>query len=368
MKRLLYIALLLLILPAIAFSRQDDSITSRRLISLMEAAERHEPKALYTLASLLEEGREGLARDTAEALRLYREAADSLYAPAMSYLGYSYMKGNSLVEADADSALYWTQRAAEAGYPAAFNNLGWMLLNPPSGIKKDERKALYWLGKAADAGNGPALSTLGEIALEKGDTVAATSGLRKALEHGFTPASASYEELMADSLQRMSAADLLTEAQRFYTRKGAPAFALTLLEKYLPGETRDGSDESDQLDCADRAASAVDRAAYGRGLAMLAFGHAQGIIGYDYDLANELFYRASKAGDPAAAFILAETLEMQPDLFAPSESGKKDRLSESGQYADRLSEEERVPEYWREKARLAGVTTAREAISLLSPH
>ena len=61
----------------------------------------------------------------AEAMRLYREAADTGNATAMNNIGHFCQSGSG-VSSDYGEALRWYRLAADRGNPAAMDNIGWL--------------------------------------------------------------------------------------------------------------------------------------------------------------------------------------------------------------------------------------------------
>lgn len=68
-------------------------------------------------------GAGGLAKDHAEALRLYRLAAEQGDAAAQNYLGAMREKGEGGLPKDIDDAVPWYGRAAAQGHECAKQNL-----------------------------------------------------------------------------------------------------------------------------------------------------------------------------------------------------------------------------------------------------
>jgi TPR repeat protein len=98
---------------------------------------------------------------SAEAVRLYRKAADAGHAPAMNNLGNMYASGRG-VEKDDGEAARWYRKAADAGDAVAMNNLGNMYANG-RGVEKDDGEAARWYRKSADAGHAAAMGNLGNM-------------------------------------------------------------------------------------------------------------------------------------------------------------------------------------------------------------
>jgi len=63
-------------------------------------------------------GGAGVKQDVAEAVRLYRQAAEQGFAPAQMALAGLYLRGDGVAQ-NRDEAARWMQRAADAGDPHA---------------------------------------------------------------------------------------------------------------------------------------------------------------------------------------------------------------------------------------------------------
>ncbi|MBL0085129.1 MAG: sel1 repeat family protein [Ideonella sp.] len=94
--------------------------------------------------------RRGLARDSGEAARLLRGAADQGHSGAQSVLGWMLMSGRGVRHDDVQAA-NWLRRAAESGDTAAQNNLG-VLYATGQGVPHDDAAAERWFRAAADHG------------------------------------------------------------------------------------------------------------------------------------------------------------------------------------------------------------------------
>jgi len=278
MRRLLYVVLLLMAVVA------SGSV----------------PAELYRRAASME--RDSLA----PAVELYRQAADSGYAPAQNYLGFLYFQGHG-VSQNTDSALYYISLAADADYPQACNNMAWLWISGP-GMKHDVRKGAYWLQRASDLGHAPSMLQLAQLLLRDTvlcDTVrirslafaAAGKGLPEAGNLLWRIDSAMYAEMPVDSLFRYAAE---------YYHRGAAIPAMKLLHRLPehPGAVL----------------LRADAASRGYG------------VPYDYENAMTLFYKAACMGEPSAQFIVAEMLEVFPDAFPQDTIG-------AGRWYERAAEQ-----------------------------
>lgn len=338
MRKLLYIAIILSCAGAVWAARDagDEADRRARSLRLLESrAEAGEAEAAFRLARLIESGAEGFAADTAEAFRLYRLAADSLYPPALNYLGFSYFSGNSVLSADRDTALMLIERAAMLGDVSAAANLGWLLSHDDSGMKPDLDKAEYWLRRAASSGNPMPLAALADISMQRGDTARADALLDSAARAGYAPAATRLLEMRSERYTTMPADSLMREALHYY-HGGAPALAAPLFIRISV--------------CGD--APVADRA---YATAVVAQMRSLGfILPYDYDGALRMFWHAAQLGDPSAQYIVAETLDMLPDAFASVEDASDIAFSLTA-------------DQWRGKAAEGGVTDSHSAVRRLLP-
>jgi len=105
----------------------------------------------------------GIERDYAEALRLYRMAAESGLARAQFMIGMCYSWGNG-VDKDSSEAVKWWRLAAMQGDPYAQRNLGSAYLYG-SGVDKDVKEAVRWYRMVAEQGDHMAQFTMGDAYL-----------------------------------------------------------------------------------------------------------------------------------------------------------------------------------------------------------
>jgi hypothetical protein len=101
----------------------------------------------------------GSGKDDAEAVRLYRKAADAGDASAMRNLGWMYENGQGVAK-DYGEAMRWYRKAADAGDALGMSVLGSAYADG-LGVAKDVAEAVRWYRKAADAGDARAQYTLG---------------------------------------------------------------------------------------------------------------------------------------------------------------------------------------------------------------
>jgi hypothetical protein len=147
-----------------------------------KAAEQGIAEAQFNLGKMYNSG-EGVPRDYVEAAKWYRKAAEQGIAEAQCLLGEMYwgVSHNSLdfykrdgystiayygvksdTYSDAVEAVKWYRKAADQGHDVAQRCLGEMY-NSGYGVPKDSVEAVKWFRKAADQGNNTAQSKLGEM-------------------------------------------------------------------------------------------------------------------------------------------------------------------------------------------------------------
>ena len=116
----------------------------------LKAAQQNWPDAQYRLAYMYEMGI-GTQKDAAQAVQLYRSAANQGHAAAQNVLGYLYAVGGDGVDQDDKQALAWFQKSAAQGYAKAEKNVGDMYFFGHA-VDKDYAQAFSWYQKAADQG------------------------------------------------------------------------------------------------------------------------------------------------------------------------------------------------------------------------
>lgn len=302
-------------------------------------------KALYDLAMLHDMGYDSIPVDSARSTALYRLSAERGYAPAQNYLGFRYFNGEG-VEENVDSALYWLAKAAGNGDAKAANNLGYLLANSDK-VSRDYARALHWLTKAAEANLPTGMSQLADLYRQglgcDPDTARAEELYVRALQNGLHDAELKLLNMKGRSWEALPPDTLLKLGKYHYTH-GAPLIGVTLFRNVI-GETHGGgtgfvgtSEDKDDNEVVSTALALLGDA-YSRG---------QG-VDYDHDRSVELYYEAAQRGNPSAAFVIAELLDIFPDALRgfPDDS--------SGGAAD----------YWYEKAALQGVRDADTATTRL---
>ncbi|NRG19609.1 SEL1-like repeat protein [Rhizobiales bacterium] len=118
-------------------------------VSLRQAAEKGDPRALFEVAVRYSEGK-GVSPDLAKAVKYYEEAAAGGLAPAQYRLGSLYEKGQG-VEKNLETARLWYRRAADQGSAKATHNLAVLHAEGISG-DPDFEVAADWFERAANYG------------------------------------------------------------------------------------------------------------------------------------------------------------------------------------------------------------------------
>lgn len=317
----------------------------RSFLAFEQRAEAGDAQAQFRLSELLERGFDSIPPDTLRSLRLLRSSANAGYAPAMNYLGYLFQTGfpsdsfsNFYIIANPDSAQFWLHRAADAGDPKAAHNLAYLILDNPSG-KDSDSIAVRYLTAAADEGLPQSMTLLADLCIRgRGlapDTLRAVSLYERAVESRFPDAELRLLNTIGPRFQLLPDSVLLSEAIRYWKLGARTVSAEQLLQ------------------LVDR--PAVPDPLRARAYALLGHAYSRGDgLAYDHRKANENFARAAILGDPSAQFILAETLEIFPDLLP-------DLLPDTPVNSI-------TPAALREMAAAAGITTAEQATrALLDP-
>ena len=99
------------------------------------------------------EGGEGFTKDTAEGLRLVRQAASAGDALAAFTLGGGYEFGREGMSKEEAEALRWYRKAADAGSATAMARLADSYAAATLGLTKNETEAAEWYRRASDRGN-----------------------------------------------------------------------------------------------------------------------------------------------------------------------------------------------------------------------
>ena len=136
---------------------------------LKAVAAKGDRTAQFTLGIYYANGSEGLARDSVEAVKWYRMAADQGHVTAQYYLGRRYASGSGVAK-DIVQAVAWYRKAADQGYAEAQFKLG-TYYSDGVDATPDQIQAVAWYRKAADQGLVEAQYILGN-SYAKGEGVA----------------------------------------------------------------------------------------------------------------------------------------------------------------------------------------------------
>lgn len=337
MKSLLSVLVLLVAVcvsafrPAASVMQSPDRETDSLRTLIMAVADTASPEVIFRIATLLESGSQSLTPDTAAAIRLLTRAADSNYPPALNYLGYKYITGTG-VAPDTAAGVRMIHRAAYLGDARSYNNLGWFYLQGEV-VPRDYAEALRWFELASRGGAPTAAAMLGDMYRDglgtMPDTLAADSLYTLAIRRGLGDAQLRLIGLNASRWQSLTPDSLLTLGLSFYPAPG-PAAGVVLFgiaaDKGCPR------------------ADALLGDAYSRGIGV----HA------DDKTALTHYYRAATGGNPSAAYVVAELLDMYPDALLILDSDTT------------LIDD---PRYWYDHAAHGGISDAAQATdSLLSRH
>ncbi len=124
-------------------------------------AEGGDAEAQNHLAFLYAHGGEDLPKDSAEAAKWYRKAAEQGLAAAQFNLAVIYAGGDG-VPPDHAEAARWYRKAAGQGMIDAQFNLG-VIYAEGDGVPKDPAEAARWFRRAAEQGDVDAQSSLGQL-------------------------------------------------------------------------------------------------------------------------------------------------------------------------------------------------------------
>lgn len=126
----------------------------------LDLAQRGNAGAMSQLGNFYRDGRNGLARDFAQAKQWYEKGADLGNLDALSGLATLYERGQG-VSPDPVHAVVLYKRAAEGGDSRGMNNLGLAYFAGIGGLAQDTGKALDWYRRAAAIGNPYSMTHIG---------------------------------------------------------------------------------------------------------------------------------------------------------------------------------------------------------------
>ena len=121
----------------------------KQVAELRSKADKGDADAQFKLGLKYATG-EGVARDSAEAVKRYRKAADQGNHSAQCNLGLMQAHGEGM-DKDPTEAAKWLCKAAEQGYADAQSNLG-VRYAKGEGVLKDEIEALAWFNVSSISG------------------------------------------------------------------------------------------------------------------------------------------------------------------------------------------------------------------------
>ncbi len=329
------VAILIAAIAALAQSPAELQRRHEAVKAVAQRAESGDAEALYQLASLHEMGYDSIPRDSIVSLELLTKSAEGGYAPAANLLGFKLIKGDG-VEKDTRKGLQWIEKAAEAGDPKALSNIGYLLLHGED-IGHDEQKAAYWLTLAADKGITSAQSMLGDLYRDgrgvEQDSVKAASLYRLAFDNGLTDAAYKLYELTKCQTDSLNAAAKIREGLYYFNRT-APSVGLRFFREI-----------------ADSAGVTPELRAQAKALIGDAYSRGRGVA-YDYNETIRYYLEAAREGNPSAAFVIGEMLEIFPDALT-------DFLLPTD------PEEYSTAAFWLEEAAESGIRDAGEAMRRL---
>lgn len=313
---------------------------------LAQRADSADDEAMFHLAQLHLTGYDSIPTDSLRALQLLESSSLKGNLQAQNLLGYllikrgrSHSSGNE-GESDISRGLYWLEEAAMAGDAKAQSNIGYLLLEG-EGVVIDEEKAAFWLERAAQKGVASASSMLGDLYRDgrgvSRDSLQAEAHYLAAIDRGLTDAAYKLEAMQCKTWMQESDSLQLRRAIYFYTHR-APGVALPILRRLA----RLNPDETPSISSPLPADSSI----YAHALALLGDAYTRGIgVSYDHQKSIDYYLRAAKAGNPSAAFVISELLEIFPDALADYE----------------IRQDLTDPAYWLQIAASGGVTTSEEA-------
>ena len=117
---------------------------------IKEAAEQSEVTAQYYLGCNYDDGSSGIEKNSAQAFKWTKLAAEQGMARAQMNLGWMYENSDG-VEQNYTEAVKFYRLAAEQGHSMAQNNLGW-LYKKGWGVVENQAEATKWFQKSAEQG------------------------------------------------------------------------------------------------------------------------------------------------------------------------------------------------------------------------
>jgi len=196
--------------------------------TLRKAAEQGDADAQYDFGVLHANGKGGVPKDHAEALKWFRKAAEQGHAEAQYGLVMSYAFGFGVPKDNAE-AIKWCRKAAEQGHAEAQVYLG-RIYDKGDGVPEDAAEAAKWFRKSAEQGDSYGQFRLGTMYANGAgvpeDNAQAFVWFSVAAASGLTTASENRDsikgELTPTQLEKgqARATEILEQVQKLY-RKAA---------------------------------------------------------------------------------------------------------------------------------------------------
>lgn len=283
-------------------------------------------RELMHLAVEAERGNDSVRPDSALALKYLRQAADSALPEALNLLGYKHITGVGAPK-DAQLGLKLIEKAAELGDAKAFSNLGWLLADGRL-VEQDYGKALYWLRRGAERNLAVAQTLLADMyrtgsGLNEADTLRADSLYLRAISQGWRDADMKMLSMNAARWDRLTPREALILGNNLYEHNAL--YSAT----YLLRKAQDSYPAEAYYLLADAAS---------RGLVPSEIPESLTVP----DLILLYYLQSARAGNPASAWILADTLGLYPQAL--------DSL------ADEVNGLELSQHYWESMALRGGIT------------
>jgi TPR repeat protein len=149
--RSIFTVLFLVTAAVFQLPAQQNEADRKVLAEIRAGADKGDAKAQYELGRAFFSGPLGGAKDEAEAVKWFRQAAEQNVADAQFSLGVCYANGQGVTKDDAE-AVKWFRKAAEQNLADAQYNLG-VCYDSGEGVAKDEVEAYKWWLLAAGKGN-----------------------------------------------------------------------------------------------------------------------------------------------------------------------------------------------------------------------
>ena len=141
---------------------------------LLDEANSGNAYAQFELGCCYDEGDGGFARNSEQAVKCFRQAAEQGLPEAQNRLGYCYSKGIGGLDRDPLQALDWYHKAAEQGLSKAQYNLGLFYENGNGIGGKDLFRAKVWYEIAARNGDPDAQRALKNLDVNSEPALAST--------------------------------------------------------------------------------------------------------------------------------------------------------------------------------------------------